>query len=75
MHRLAERSLVCTCCGESKEISLEDWKNPIAMRRLRREMDQEHEPCQAFEGNPERARAERIYREGMALHAADLGKP
>jgi hypothetical protein len=65
MHRPAERSLVCTCCGEAREIRPEDWNNPLAMRRLRRAMDQEHEACKPFEGNPERARAERIYREGI----------
>jgi hypothetical protein len=71
MHRPVTRSLVCTGCGEVTEVKPEDWQNPIAMRRLRREMEAEHEPCQAFEGNPERARAERIYREGMRRELGD----
>jgi hypothetical protein len=72
MHRTIERTLVCTCCGEVLKVKLQDWNNPIAMRRLRREMDKEHEPCLEFEGNPERARAERIFQEGLKREFGSL---
>lgn len=65
VHRTAERRLVCDCCGEVLNVKHEDWENPIAMRRLRRELEADHEICKAFLGNPERARAERLYREGI----------
>jgi hypothetical protein len=42
------------------------------MRRRRSELEREHEGCKAFQGDPERARAERIFREGLKRELSAL---
>jgi hypothetical protein len=67
-----DQSLQCDLCGELTEMCRRTMNNPelklILMERLR----VEHEPCEEFAGDPDRARIERVYKLRMAVELRKL---
>lgn len=57
--------LECDECGEQVEIRRSLLRDQHAMLELLETTAKEHEPCEEFKGDPERAALERKYRASM----------
>ena len=60
-----DEALECSHCHQVIELRKKTMQNPETLMLLVEQMREEHKPCEEFAEDPGRARAERVYREGM----------
>lgn len=60
-----DQCIGCTVCGETTELTRGNLRHPEQLIEKKERMAEEHAPCEEFKHNPERARAERQYRQAM----------
>lgn len=65
-------TLECTLCGRVDAVSPKAMADPAKLSPLKARFAREHERCASF-ATPARAKAERIYREGMRAAFHGIG--
>lgn len=60
-----DQCLECTICGDTTELTRGNLRNPEQLIERKERMAEEHAPCEEWKHNPERARTERQFRQGI----------